>query len=471
MRKRAFASLVLACLLSALFLGGGCQVPTGEEATGPAVGAPQQSADAALPSAVPDAQVDAPPAQETPAQTPVQTEQPESAAGPAITWLDAAAADDPVAMDGIAVAKAVFSAERLTAMLSAVAGDDAVLCRNYTRSAQEWEALLHQLENSEYPNLMAPDAVRMAEEGMASAPKAPEYESLSVSELADAGRVSLDVVESDGSVAYVTLEIGGNSFAYFRSEVQLVTGQDMCEQNLLLCATEAEREQLNWLMPRTPDIAQADALALAEGLVQKLDVPLELFYSEPCSIVTDYATRSDGWKFIFTRRSGTYPAQFWDGQWCYVNPEAPPVAGGPWEQEVCTVVVDVDGVCVFNWRGAAEATGTTAHDGLLAQADMRPLIEAELTDIYRSHTKQGDVYLDICITEMQAGIALLGGDGGAATGEYVPAWYVSYRYKWSDEADAEENWSPDMIVFDMTDGRYIEPRITEEKLRQIRAAG
>lgn len=147
------------------------------------------------------------------------------------------------------------------------------------------------------------------------------------------------------------------------------------------------------------------------------------------------------------------------------------MAGGPWEQEVCTVVVDVDGVCVFNWRGAAEATGTTAHDALLAQADMRPLIEAELTDIYRSHTKQGGVYLDIYITEMQAGIALLGGDGGAATGEYVPAWYVSYRYKWSDEADAEENWSPDMIVFDMTDGRYIEPRITEEKLRQIRAAG
>ena len=95
------------------------------------------------------------------------------------------------------------------------------------------------------------------------------------------------MVESDGSVAYVTLEIGGNSFAYFRSEVQLVTGQDMCEQNLLLCATEAEREQLNWLMPRTPDVAQEDALALAEGLVQKLDVPLELFYSEPCSIVTD----------------------------------------------------------------------------------------------------------------------------------------------------------------------------------------
>ena len=227
MRKRAFASLVLACLLSALFLGGGCQVPTGEEATGPAVGAPQQSADAVLPSAVPDAQADAPPAQETPAQTPAQTEQPESAPGPAITWLDAAAADDPVAMDGIAVEKAVFSAERLTAMLSAVAGDDAVLCRNYTRSAQEWEELLHQLENSEYPNLMAPDAVRMAEEGMAGAPKAPEYEPLSVSELAGAGRVSLDVVESDGSVAYVTLEIGGNSFAYFRSEVQLVTGQDM----------------------------------------------------------------------------------------------------------------------------------------------------------------------------------------------------------------------------------------------------
>ena len=58
----------------------------------------------------------------------------------------------------------------------------------------------------------------------------------------------------------------------------------------------------------------------------------------------------------------------------------------------------------------------------IAQADMRPLIEAELTDIYRSHTKQGDVYLVILITEMQAGIALLGGDGGAATGEYVPAW-------------------------------------------------
>ena len=58
----------------------------------------------------------------------------------------------------------------------------------------------------------------------------------------------------------------------------------------------------------------------------------------------------------------------------------------------------------------------------IAQADMRPLIEAELTDIYRSHTKQGDVYLDIYITEMQAGIALLGRDGGAATGEYVQAW-------------------------------------------------
>lgn len=38
----------------------------------------------------------------------------------------------------------------------------------------------------------------------------------------------------------------------------------------------------------------------------------------------------------------------------------------------------------------------------IAQADMRPLIEAELTDIYRSHTKQGDVYLDIYITNAKS---------------------------------------------------------------------
>lgn len=460
MRRKAFAMLAPVCLLAALLLGGGCQFPAGEEATGPTASALEQSADAALPSAVPDAE-------EPPEEEPDSTEQPEEATGPTIAWLDAAAVDGPEAMDGIVVEKAVFSAGQLTDMLSALAGDDAVLCRDYTRSAQEWEELLHRLENSEQPNLLAGDGVRMAEEGMANAPEAPVYEPLSVSELEDAGRVSLYVVKSDGSVAYTTLETGGNSFAYYRSKAQLVSGQSMCEQNLLLSTTEAEREQQTWLMPRTPDIAQEDALAVATELLQKLGVPLELFYSEPCSIVSDYATRSDGWWFVFTRRSETYPAQFWEGQWYYVNPEAPPVAGGPWEQEVCSMAVDADGVCVFNWRGAAEATGTTAHDALLAPADMRPIIEAQLAAIYQDHTKGNGVYLDILITDMQPGIALIAGDGGTASGEYVPAWYVSYQYKWNNEADAAENWFSDMIVFDMSDGSYIEPRITEETLHRV----
>lgn len=73
--------------------------------------------------------------------------------------------------------------------------------------------------------------------------------------------------------------------------------------------------------------------------------------------------------------------------------------------------------------------------------------------------------IDIQITNICLGLSLLSHDKYG--GQYVPSWYVSLRYKWNSSEDQEKNWEYDTIIFNAINGDYIEPRVTEEKLKRI----
>ena len=102
---------------------------------------------------------------------------------------------------------------------------------------------------------------------------------------------------------------------------------------------------------------------------------------------------------------------------------------------------------------------------------MKSVIDAQLFTIYKDHSYREGVYLDLQITKIEAGISLISVNESPNLGQYVPSWYISYRYKWNDDEDIPESWEQDQIIFNMINGDYIEPRVTEEKLNSILQGG
>lgn len=378
--------------------------------------------------------------------------------------------DDPIQVNDeietCVVQKETFSADRISSMLSALVGENYVLCKQYVRSKQEWLDMATQMEAAEH---VSEDVLNEIKEKAIHAPENPSYEPIRLTEASD-GEMAATILERDGGVSYALFDMGGNSFSYYRSEDIQFVGKDVCEQNLLFCSSDFEKEHLLWLMPH-PTISEKDSLATAADYIEKMDIPLRLFYYEPCTIITDSVIRSNGWKFIFTKQSNGYAAQFWDGQWYYINPDAPPVSGSSWGEEVCSVVIDENGVCAFSWIGASREISRNKNDKLLPDSEMKSVIDAQLFKIYKDHSYREGVYLDLQITKIEAGISLISVNESPNLGQYVPSWYISYRYKWNDDEDIPESWEQDQIIFNMINGDYIEPRVTEEKLNSILQGG
>lgn len=84
-------------------------------------------------------------------------------------------------------------------------------------------------------------------------------------------------------------------------------------------------------MPHTFSVSYEEAIEEAESYLSSMGIKLELYFSEPCTVLNYGMAKSDGWKFVFTKRVWDLQSQFEDGQWSYANPEKLPAVGAPWD--------------------------------------------------------------------------------------------------------------------------------------------
>lgn len=88
--------------------------------------------------------------------------------------------------------------------------------------------------------------------------------------------------------------------------------------------------------------------------------------------------------------------------------------------------------------------------------------------MYGTHKNGVGAGLNIVVERVELGISLIATNNLIHYGEYIPTWYVSYKYKWRSDKDIDNLWSAGQIMFSGVDGRYIEPRVLDSTIRSLK---
>lgn len=74
--------------------------------------------------------------------------------------------------------------------------------------------------------------------------------------------------------------------------------------------------------------------------------------------------------------------------------------------------------------------------------------------------------MEVQITNVQLGIAMIAVDTEYKEGQYIPCWYIDFKIRWN-YGNGSSSWEDEQIIFSAFDGSYIEPRIKDEKLKEL----
>ena len=360
----------------------------------------------------------------------------------------------------------VFSDNDILNYIELLADSGSAFYSRWELSKTDWERRLLWAEQGEGDEKVPSTLIAYLQEQIEQAPVFVEKPTRTITEF-PYKLLSQGYMETGGgNVAMFTFIRGGNTFTYFRNFDDLIIGKELLESNQKSTENDDMQEYYDWLKPDKPDVSYEDAYNSAQKYLHAMGIDLELYYSEPCTVVRQRVRKNVGWAFTFTRNHSGLQAQFSDGQWVYINPDAPPAVGAPGEQEVCVMVFDEDGLCKLWWQGATNTVECISVE-LKEFSDIKKNIIEQLYQIYGTHKNGAGAGLDIVVERVELGICLIATNNMMHYGEYIPTWYVNYSYKWRNCKDIKSLWSMSQIMFSAIDGRYIEPRVLNETIGSL----
>lgn len=384
---------------------------------------------------------------------------------PEIEWaVGDESIEQPLLLDSIFVEKYSLSDEKIDHILNTLVGDGYCLCTNYVPSQADWEAYIQRIIDSKI-GIVSDDYVASLRNEALHAGKEATFDSISIKDLPLLQSSDITILKQDHTVSFANINRGGNSFVYSRAKNLAVFGKDLCEF-YLIHGDENEKKQFQQLMPNPSKESEQQYREVADTILDELGLRLHLFYSQPCRIITDYSIETDGWQFIYTLDNQGFFSQFWDGQWYYINPDYPPVAASPWGIEYCSIFVDQNGLCYLVLNGSSIEVSRSNPSQIKSISKIKADVIIQLQKMYQHASYSDNTWLQIKVTDAVFGIALIS-DESQNKGVYVPAWYITYRYKWNTEEDSPESWEQEQIIFNAIDATYIEPRVTKDKLLSI----
>lgn len=281
------------------------------------------------------------------------------------------------------------------------------------------------------------------------------------------GTISAVYVQSvDNKVSVFILRRGENFFAYYR-DMFLETYMASLFEDSDFDDEYDTVEHFSWVQPEEPEISQEDAYKIALEYINKMGVGLDLYYVEPCTVLVNQVKKSTGWQFTFTKAISNMQAQYKDIGFAVDN-DALPSYGAPWEQEICRIIIDKNGLCKLWWQGASEKSSIVIDSAQLIPFEaIKGRIVDQLNYMYGTTENGTGNGLDIKITEIELGISLISEKDKRERGVYLPTWYINHVIKWKDVEDSEDNWELNQIMFSALDGSYIEPRVTNTDLMSM----
>ncbi len=288
-----------------------------------------------------------------------------------------------------------------------------------------------------------------------SASSVVENAPLNIDDVITGKQQEIFIKNSSGIVSQIFM--GTNSFGYKRNIFMSVIPKSWTDEQM-------QGENI-WYVPGEPEISKDVAYEKAVEYINKMNIGLVFYSTEPCSLVTDSIDLHTGWTLVFTKKISNLQAEYRDGVNTRVNPDALPSYGAPWPPEVLIMAVDKEGICSISWMGASKIESTLAETAELEKFDeIKNRIANQLNFISGTDENANGFGLDIEVNKIELGISLLSEKNKSDVGQYLPTWYVSFKWKWRDQQDSDENWSEDQIMFNAIDGSYVEPRVTNADL-------
>lgn len=361
------------------------------------------------------------------------------------------------------VSKRVFSDKDYLTLIERFAGSSNELYSEWTLSKNELQDIIIKAKPYVSSGIVTQDTMNNWQEQYDNADENPQNPLVQLSDLPTSKVFPLYVKINNNQIAQIVIEKNGNSFSYYKNPFFSGIAPASLYEDCDFDESFDTIEHFKWLQPGDPDISQQDALEQALTYINDLNVGLELYSVEPCTVIEDLVEKSVGWRMVFTRKLSGLQDPYGDDV-IYLNPNALPSYGAPWDPEMCRMVITQNGIYEFSWNGASQISSVAMESAELKSFDFIQSRIADQLKFIHSNPVRDDVGLDIKITKITLATSLISVKDEPESGMYVPSWYVDYYIKWSDE-DAYNN-ELNTVIFNAIDGSYIEPRVTDEEILQ-----
>ncbi len=363
------------------------------------------------------------------------------------------------------VSKRVFSDEDYLALIKQFAGSSNELYSEWTFPKSELLEKIIKAKPYVSTGIVSQDTLDIWQEQYDNTDENPQNPLVQLSGL-PASKIIPLYAKNNNQVAQVVIARNGNYFSYCKDPFFLSIAPASLYEDSDFDENADTIEHFKWMQPGESDISQKDAYELALSYVNELNMGLELYSAEPCTVIEGLVDKSVGWRFVFTRKISGLQMPYQDFV-AYLNPDALPSCGAPWEPEMCRMVIDENGLVTFAWHGASKLSDVNAESIELKPFDFIQSRIADQLKFIHSNPIRNDVGADIKITKISLGTSLISVKDEPDAGIYVPSWYVDYYIKWSDE-DSYNN-ELNTVILNAIDGSYIEPRVTDEEILQAKS--
>ncbi len=193
-----------------------------------------------------------------------------------------------------------FSKDEILSYIKLLAGRNDELYKEWKMSKDDWLVKLTKLKQYKDSGIVYQDWLDTVQKNYDTASETVQNVPVNLDDILSAADQHSQVYVRDikNRVSQFNFMMGDNIFCYTRDEYQGICPASDYEKYEPNWDT---KEHFNWCKPGEPDISQEDAYTEAQKVMDTMNIDLDLYTAEPCSVIVDSTDKTTGWQFVFTR--------------------------------------------------------------------------------------------------------------------------------------------------------------------------
>lgn len=283
-----------------------------------------------------------------------------------------------------------------------------------------------------------------------NAPDETEYEPFSFDEIGNEGWFyAYCRNQNNGTSSILAGQLNSNTFQFVRDSDEYWIYEGNAE-------TEQEKKDFSSM---TPSISVEDAQKVADQALRDLNADPNMLLSCHTKSVfyKNETATSAAWGFRYMRDCNGLQASFVSG-WDIWKGSPDPVNAAPWDAEGIFVIVDNEGIAMFDTRGAGKHKSVLYNNvALMPFDDILKRIKQQLVYNHAYQEASMEEY-SVTVREIKLVSSLVNIKDHPDVGRLIPAWDVVYDYYERYAGEKEPYVYHCHTYLNAIDGSYIEPR-------------